>query len=129
MVRLPSPLICIHTLWMPPKYSCLLLVIIILIFCMLFLFNFSNIAKYIVATNKLEHWHIIVYTKNLRFCYSVNVYLIVLHFCSLICFGSLIVVCEAIAMLICLCSCVRFTISCSEVNSKFFCIYLSLSGI
>ena len=80
----PSPLICIHTLWMPPKYGCLLLSIIILVFCMLLLFNFSNIAKYIVATNKGEYLHIIKYTNNLRFWYSINVYLIVLSFADLL---------------------------------------------
>ena len=53
-----------------------------------------------VATNKGEHWNVIVYTNVVSFCCSVNVLLIVLRFCSSICYGSLIVVCESIATLI-----------------------------
>ena len=41
-------------------------------------------------------WHI---KNDLNLCYSANVFLIDLRFCSSICSGSLTVVCEAIAML------------------------------
>ena len=80
-----------------------------------------------VTTNEGEHWNVIVYTNDLRFGYSIYVSLIVFLFSSSICYGSLIVVCEAIATLVFyLWGCVRFTVCCSEVNSKFFC-YLFVS--
>ena len=85
----------------------------------MYLVNFTSIKLEFlgdVATNEGEHRNVIVYTNYLRFCYSVNVSLIVLRFCSLICYGSLIVVCKAIATLVfCLYGCVRFTICYSEV--------------
>ena len=80
-----------------------------------------------LATNKGEHWNAIVYINNLRFCYSVNVFLIVLHICLSICYSSLIVVCEAIATLVfCLYGCVGFTVCFSEINSKFFLLFICL---